>query len=280
MTSSEHDAKSPPQRSRPSPAPLDRKTVLVTRPAAQSSEITRKLEELGATVLHCPTIEIASPVSWDDIDRAIRAVDSYDWLVFTSANGANSFFSRFAKLREQAFRKPASQFICAIGPATARAIESAGARVDLLVKDSRAEGILREIVERLGSEHAIRGLSFLIPCARYTRDFLPVELRRFGARVDAVEAYQTVKPTVDIGSLFQLYQISAITFTSPSTVSNFAKLIEADLLDVLRRDMLACCIGPVTAAAAAEQGFKRIVQAESTSSNALAKAIATSLNNG
>jgi uroporphyrinogen III methyltransferase / synthase len=278
MKSPEHDAKSPTQRDRPSLSPLDRKIVLVTRTAAQSSEITRQLEELGATVLHCPTIEIAPPVSWEDIDRAIGAVGSYDWLVFTSANGAQNFFSRFAELRAQVFQESVSQFICAIGPATARAIESAGARVDLLVKDSRAEGVLREIVERLGSEDAIRELSFLVPCARHARDFLPVELRRLGGRVDVVEAYQTLKPNVDVGSLFQLYQISAITFTSPSTVSNFAKLVEADLLDVLCRDMLAACIGPVTAAAAAEQGFKRIVQADSANSHALAKAIATSVN--
>jgi uroporphyrinogen III methyltransferase/synthase len=280
MRSPETDAKSPTERDRSSLSPLDRKTVLVTRPAAQSTEITSLLEELGATVLHCPTIEIAPPAGWEDVDRAISALEGYDWLVFTSANGANCFFSRFATVREQAFQKPVSQFICAIGPATARAIESAGPPVDLLVKDSRGEGVLREIVERVGSAHAIRGLSFLVPCARHARDFLPVELRRLGGRVDVVEAYQTVKPPVDVGSLFQLYQISAITFTSPSTVSNFADLVDTDLLDVVCKDTLAACIGPVTAAAAAEHGFKRIVQAESANSHALARAIVTAMKDG
>jgi uroporphyrinogen III methyltransferase/synthase len=241
--------------------------------------MTRYLEELGATVVHCPTIEIAPPSSWEDLDRGIAGVESYDWLVFTSANGARSFFGRFAILQGQVFQKPASQFICAIGPATARAVESAGASVDLLVKDSRAEGVVNEIVERLGGDAAIRGLSFLVPSARRGRDFIPAELGRLGAHVDVVEAYQTVQPTMDIESLLRVQRINAITFTSPSTVSNFANLVGADLLAVLCNDLLAACIGPVTAVAAAEYGFKRIVQAKSADSPALVDAIASSLGN-
>jgi uroporphyrinogen III methyltransferase/synthase len=279
MTSRKLDDKSKaaanPKRSRP----LAGKTVLVTRPLSQSSGITRLLEERGAIVVHCATIEIMPPSSWEAIDQAITTIESYDWLVFTSANGAQFFFDRFAGVPDRVFQPPTHLSICAIGPATAKAIEAAGARVDLVVRESTAEGVLREIIERVGSEVAIRGLRFLLPGARQARDFLPVELRRLGAQVDAVEAYQTVKPNADIGSLFQLHKISVITFTSPSTVSNFAKLVGADLLAVLRKDTLVACIGPVTAAAAVEQGFKRIVQAESANAPALVEAIARSVAN-
>ena len=262
-----------PKRARP----LDRKTVLVTRPLTQSSGITRLLEERGAIVVHSATIEITPPSSWAAIDHAITKIESYDWLVFTSAHGAQFFFDRFAEVPDRAFQQPIHQSICAIGPATAKAIEAAGARVNLVVRESTAEGALREIIDRVGSEVAIRGLRFLLPGARHARDFLPVELRRLGAQVDAVEAYQTVRPNVDIGRLFQLHKFSAITFTSPSTVSNFAKLVGADLLAVLCEDTLVACIGPVTAAAAVEQGFKRIVQAESANTQALVEAIARSV---
>ena len=276
MTSQKLDDKSKaaakPKRRRP----LAAKTVLVTRPLTQSSGITGLLEERGAIVVHCATIEITPPGSWEAIDHAITKIESYDWLVFTSANGAQFFFDRFAEVH-RVFQPSIHQSICAIGPATAKAIEAAGTRVDLVVRESTAEGALREIIERVGSEIAIRGLRFLLPGARQARDFLPVELRRLGAQVDAVEAYQTVKPNVDIGSLFQLHKISVITFTSPSTVLNFAKLVGTDLLAVLRKDTLVACIGPVTAAAAIEQGFKRIVQAESATAQALVEAIARSV---
>jgi uroporphyrinogen III methyltransferase/synthase len=277
MTSRNLEDKSKPASNPKRSRPLDGKTVLVTRPLTQSSGITCLLEEQGAIVVHCATIEITPPSSWEEIDQAITTIESYDWLVFTSANGAQFFFDRFAEVPDRAFQPPPHLSICAIGPVTAKAIEAAGARVDLVARESTAEGVLREIIERVGSEVAIRGLRFLLPGARLARDFLPVELRRLGAQVDAVEAYQTVKPSVDIGSLFQLHKINVITFTSPSTVSNFAKLIGAELLAVLRKDTLVACIGPVTAAAAAEEGFERIVQAESANAPALVEAIARSV---
>lgn len=273
MASRKNAAESSTEASRKGIGPLGRETVLVTRPLTQSSEITRLLEERGATVVHCATIEITSPASWEAIDQAIAKIETYDWLVFTSANGAKFFFERFAEVRSPVFQQPGHQSICAIGPATARAIELAGARVNLLVTESRAEGVLREIVERVGGEGAIPGISFLLPAARHARDFLPVELRRLGAQVDAVEAYQTVRPTVDVGALFLRYKIGVITFTSPSTVSNFATLVGADLLAVLQADSLVACIGPVTTAAAMEHGFKRIVQADAPNTQALVEAI-------
>jgi uroporphyrinogen III methyltransferase/synthase len=277
MTSEKLDEKSTPVANPKRSRPLEGKTVLVTRPLTQSGEIARLLEKRSAIVVHCATIEITPPSSWEAIDQVITKIESYDWLVFTSANGAKLFFDRFAEVPDRAFQPPIHQSICAIGPATAKAIEAAGARVDLVARESTAEGVLREIIERVGSEVAIRGLRFLLPGARQARDFLPVELRRLGAQVDAVEAYQTVKPNVDIGSLFQLHKISVITFTSPSTVSNFVKLVGADLLAALRKDALVACIGPVTAAAAVEQGFERIVQAESANAQALVEAIVKSV---
>jgi uroporphyrinogen III methyltransferase / synthase len=277
MASREHDAKT--DRSRMTIQPVSSVTVLVTRPFNQSGEITRQLEEGGAIVVHCATIEITPPASWEALDQAISKIESYDWIVFTSANGAKFFFDRFAGVRGLVFQQASHQSVCAIGPATASAIEMAGARVDLRVRESRAEGVLREIVEHVEGEAAIRGLRFLLPAARHAREFLPSELRRLGALVDPVEAYQTVKPNVDIGALFLRHNIDVITFTSPSTVSNFVKLIEADLLAVLRAKTLVACIGPVTTSAAVERGFKRIVQADAPNTKALVEAIARSVAN-
>ena len=279
MKPHKHDATSTPNDDRMSSTPLNGTTVLVTRPINQSTDLARQLEEFGATVIHCPTIEIGSPENWEGVDRAIGDIVSYDWLVFMSANGARFFFDRSEKLQRKTFHTPATLLICAIGPATAKVIESAGGSVDLTVDDSRAEGVLRGILDRAGGESAVRGLRFLLPCARHARDFLPVELRKLSAQVDVVEAYQTLKPNVDLGSLFTRHEIDAITFTSPSTVSNFAKLAGDKLLAALADDTLAACIGPVTAAAATDHGFKRIVQAQSANAQALAESIVRSLGN-
>jgi uroporphyrinogen III methyltransferase/synthase len=163
--------------------------------------------------------------------------------------------------------------VCAIGPATAKAIENAGIHVDVIAADSKAEGALRAIIEHAGGESKIRGLRFLIPRARIAREVLPVELGRLGARVDAVETYQTVKPDTDIENIIRLLNEAAITFTSSSTVANFAALVGAENLSSLLQNTLVACIGPVTAATALEHGLSKIVQPEVYNTRALVEAI-------
>src|SRR5687767_6874040 len=60
---------------------LKGKTIVTTRAAAQSSDLRDRLVSLGARVIECPTIEIASPESWDKVDEAISRLNSYDWLL-------------------------------------------------------------------------------------------------------------------------------------------------------------------------------------------------------
>jgi uroporphyrinogen III methyltransferase/synthase len=255
--------------------PLKGKTVLITRPRAQSGEMTRYIEQLGATVIHCPTIEIAEPVSWAALDAAIEELATYDWLVFTSANGAEFFFRRLAEKRRD-LAASINTVICAIGPATAKAIEKAGIRVDVIAEDSKAEGALATIIEHTGGENKIRGLRFLIPRARIAREVLPVELSNLGAYVNAVEAYQTVKPDVKTDAIVRLFTegaVDAITFTSSSTVSNFAALVGADDLSTLLQDTLVACIGPVTAATAIGHGITNVIQPDVYNATAMVEAL-------
>jgi uroporphyrinogen III methyltransferase/synthase len=260
--------------------PLLGKKILITRPSGQSDEMAAILEGLGAEVIRCPTIEFAPPDDWSCLDRAIQDLQSYDWIVFTSANGVRFFLQRLksrSPLGLEALHKLTS---CAIGPATASAMQSAGVRVDVTADDSRAEGALVAIVEQLGGETPLKGLRFLIPRAAVARDLLPDELRRLGADVDAVPAYKTIKPDIDgeqIARLFTEGHVDAAAFTSSSTISNFASIVGRKRLGELLRDVVVGCIGPITAATAAEYGLEHIVQPTVYTSDALAGAIAQAL---
>jgi uroporphyrinogen III methyltransferase/synthase len=243
--------------------PLKGLRALVTRGRAQSAEITSLLEEAGAEVINCPTIEIREPGSWAALDAAIEKLESYDWVIFTSTNGVEFFYRRLAQRRGEAARLPDKTITCAIGPATAKALEAASARVDIVARDSKAEGALAAIIEHAGGPDSIRGLRFLIPRARVAREVLPVELSALGATVDAVEAYQTVSPETDGGELKRLLieaPIDVITFTSSSTVSNLAAIVGMKDLSRLLEGVLVACIGPVTARTAREHGLHEIVQ--------------------
>ena len=253
------------------------KTILVTRARTQSDDITTQLEALGASVIHFPTIEIVPPESWAALDASIARIRDYDWIVFTSANGVNFFLSRLAELQQSNITEVlSSKVICAIGPATARAIEAAGATAHVVASDSRAEGALASIIDHLGGEENIRGLKFLIPRARVARETLPEGLRSLSAHVDAVEAYQTVKPDVDrdaVISLFSQNRIDAIAFTSSSTISNLAELTGLTDLSDLLATTLVVCIGPTTAETAAKHGLNSVIQPSLYNAAALVESI-------
>jgi uroporphyrinogen III methyltransferase/synthase len=257
--------------------PLLGKTILVTRARTQSERITTQLEALGASVIHFPTIEIVPPDSWAALDASIGRIRDYDWILFTSANGVNFFLNRFAELRQEDLNDVlSSKVICAIGPATARAIEAAGVTVHVVASDSRAEGALAAIIDHLGGEDNIRGLRFLIPRARVAREALPEGLRSLSAHVDTVEAYQTVKPNVERDAIIRLFsknRIDAITFTSSSTVSNLVELTGLSDLSDLLATTLVVCIGPTTAETAAKHGLKSAIQPALYNAAALVESI-------
>src|SRR3989442_5454681 len=106
--------------------PLQGKTVLITRARGQSSQITARLESLGASVIHCPTIEIVPPTSWTRLDASIDKLEKYDWIAFTSANAVEFFIRRLRDRRKDGTEAIRQLACCAIGPATAEALESAG----------------------------------------------------------------------------------------------------------------------------------------------------------
>ncbi|HKA20598.1 MAG TPA: uroporphyrinogen-III synthase [Blastocatellia bacterium] len=260
--------------------PLRGKRILVTRTKAQSEAITTQLESLGATVVHCPTIEIIPPSSWEPLDDAIARINEYNWLVFTSSNAVRYFFARLNVAYDKRDIALGSQRICAIGPATAAAITEEGAPVHVTAADSVGEGALQAIIEAAGGDQNLKGLRILLPRARAAREFLPAALRNLGAHVDAVEAYRTIKPKIDSDNIFRLFtesSIDAVTFTSSSTVKNFAELAGLTDLSDLLSGIVVACIGPVTADTAAAHGLKQVVQPAEFNSSALVDALVAAI---
>jgi uroporphyrinogen III methyltransferase / synthase len=256
--------------------PLRGKTVLVTRPRGQSEDIAAQLEALGAAVIHCPTIEVVPPSSWAPLDASIRKIKQYDWIVFTSANGVHFFFHRLNENGSESGAALRGCVVCAIGPATARALELAGAAAHVIATDSKAEGALTAIIDYLGGDENVRGKRFLIPRAKVAREILPEGLRRLGARVDAVETYRTVKPDVERETVLRIFKENSIdvaTFTSSSTISNFAAIVGLQDLSNLLANVLIACVGPVTAETAASHGLRNIIQPDLYNADALIESI-------
>ena len=257
--------------------PLTGITVFVTRAAGQAAELSTLLESYGATVITCPTIEIREPDSFERLDEALDHLYGYDWLIFTSTNGVEFFLQR---LRNRGLKIEDLDEIkvCAIGQRTAEKLHEAHVHVDIVPSQSTAEGVFATLSEFVGGEERLHGLNVLLPRAAVGRDYLPKALEEAGARVDVVTAYQTVLPeNFDRGRLSAMLAGSGdcVAFTSPSTIRNLAKLFDTHDLGKTLPGVVIACIGPVTAAAAVEYGFRADIQPGQQTVKDLADAIAS-----
>jgi len=250
--------------------PLFGKRILVTRAREQASEFTELLEAQGAEVLQFPLIEFAPPETWEPLDQAIERLETYRWVIFTSANGVGAFFLRLRALRQDARRLGAAK-ICAIGPATAETLERHSIIPDVVPREFRAEGVVEAF-----KQYDLHGARILLPRAEVARDLLPKELDKLGATVEVVPAYRTLRADADREMLVQLFQdrkIDLVTFTSSSTVTAFMELLGTEDLKARLEGVRIACIGPITAATAEGFGVSVDIQPKQYTIPALAASI-------
>lgn len=229
--------------------------VLVTRPRAQADAFARLLEKSGATVLVLPTVEIVAPQDWSAADEAMRRLADYRMLIFTSANGVERFLARLEEQGKSPETLRRMQCV-AIGPATADAARASGLNVGIVPQVYRAEGVVQAVAEAVGDD--LQGLKILLPRALKAREVLPQELRKLGARVDVVPVYRSVVPEEAGRRLRECLDagVDLATFTSSSTVHNFARLVEQEGLGPRLQDVVVACIGPITADTATANGLE------------------------
>jgi uroporphyrinogen III methyltransferase/synthase len=239
--------------------PLFGRRILVTRSREQAGELIDMLEERGAEAIAAPAIRIAPPEDPEALDRACAQAGTFDWIVFTSANGVDAFMARLLAIGD--IRELKGVRICTTGAATAARVQRYGIRVDLTPSEFRAEAV----AEALRGATELKGVRFLLPRADIARDFLADELRAAGAEVADVAAYRTVPATVeregdpDVYRMLLDRQVDAITFTSASTVRNFADMLGRDQAADLLTPVVVASIGPVTAEAAQQLGIRTTV---------------------
>lgn len=257
--------------------PLSGRTVMITRARAQAAEFAAALEAFGARVVACPTIEIVAPDTYAPLDETIENLFGYDWIVFTSANAVEHFLHRLETQGKDVSELDGLR-VCAIGEATSERLVAARIHVDVVPQKFQAEGVFAALETYLGGREHFENLNFLLPRAAVARDFLPRALEDAGARVDVVPAYRTVRPeTTDrarIEALLVGGGVDCITFTSSSTVHNFAQLFDTrDLRGVLAGVRVAC-IGEITSQTAAEYGLRTDIQPAEFTAPSLARAVA------
>jgi uroporphyrinogen III methyltransferase / synthase len=254
--------------------PLFGKRIVVTRSREQAGELVDLLESLGAEAVAAPMIRVGPPDDYGPLDAAVAEAGTYDWIIFTSANGVEFFMHRLGAGSGD-IRDLKGVKIVAIGPATADRLARYGLRIDLQPAESRAEAI----VQALREMEDLKGKRFLLPRADIAREVLPDELRKSGADVTEVVAYRTVLAEIeregdpDIYRMLLEKRVDVVTFTSASTVKNFVQIFGAEQSPDLLNATVVASIGPVTAEAAEQYGIKTAIMPEEYTIPALVDAI-------
>ena len=229
--------------------PLAGRRILVVRPAAQGAASAEILRAAGAEPVLVPLIELLAPTDGGSaLAEAVGRLASYDWLVCTSANGAERLAGSLGELH-----LPSSLRVAAIGPATAAALATAGATVSLLPEQFVAESL----VESFPSPGARNGSGrVLVVRAEVARDVLPDGLAAKGWSVDVVAAYRARHRVLAAAERAAAVTCDTVIFTSPSVVEAFC-----DQPEPLPVPGTVAVIGPVTASAARRRGLPVHVEA-------------------
>ena len=268
--------------------PLAGRRILVTRAAHQAGKLSDGLRALGAEPVEVPVIEIQPPSDFAPLDRALRQLDSYDWLILTSANTVRALAERAAHL-SVSVENVAPRQVAAIGAATAEAARLAGLPVTLVPESYVAESLVASILHgsQTASADALKGHGFsratdsqqtpralapegslhnqrvLIARAAVARDVIPDALRAAGATVDVVDAYLNVMPASAPALLREALKkgIDAVAFTSSSSVTHLAGAAEKTGIAFPFAGVAAISIGPITSKTLRERGWDPAAEA-------------------
>ncbi|HMP83594.1 MAG TPA: uroporphyrinogen-III C-methyltransferase [Verrucomicrobiota bacterium] len=227
--------------------PLFGQRIVVTRSRKQAQELSKKFADLGADVVEIPTIKQTLPSSIDDLKDALLELNTYEWLVFTSANGVSAFFDLFFKAHKDT-RDIGGARIAAVGPGTAARLQELHLQVDLMPEEALGSKIAAEFAKYQNIEN----VSMCLFRAEKANPDLPRELEKLGAIVDDIACYQTVAESEDTeGNGDGLLEHGAdwLTFTSGSTVEHFHARFDLPALLKKFPQMKIASIGPETSKA-------------------------------
>jgi uroporphyrinogen-III synthase len=252
-----------------SPRPLEGRVVVITRRPEQSAELRRALEERGATVLELPAIEMAPPSDPGPLDAALRRLEGFGWVAFTSANAVRAVAGRLRELALPGAISARGPLVAVVGEATAHALDEAFPGNEVALRpagEENAQGLAEAFARR-----GVRGARVLLPTSSQGRTDLEEGLREAGALVERVVAYDTRSPPGLASDLEECLRRGPdlFVFASPSAVQGLA--------GPGLRGRPAVVIGPTTEAAAREAGLRVLGVARSPKAPGLAEAVVRAL---
>ena len=248
---------------------LEGKRIVVTRAPEQARELIERFGSLGAEVILLPAVSFSRVNESKPLDRAIAGLETFEWVLFTSANAARFFAQRCRELGHE-LPGTSGPLYAAVGPATAKAAAADGIRIEFVAREFRGDALAHEL------ETTLKGKRVLLPRSRRATSDLPKALTANGANVSEVVAYETG----GVGSLdkkaaetFRSGNADVVAIFSPSAVENLLSEFGAETLRQVAANAAFAAVGPVTGAAIRDAGLTVSIQAREVTAAALVEAV-------
>ena len=258
------------------PLALTGRRIAVTRAREQAPELSRKLAALGADVIELPLIQVVKDIEKDPLADVMLELGSYDWIVFTSANGVRFFMEEFLRLFDDIRALGLLRFAC-VGDTTAAAVRGFHLKVECQPKVATAEALATELI----ATGSLDSAKMLVITGNMNREVLVTKLEEARAIVDCLQVYRTEKTDLTAepaAADFRARGADAILFASSSAVQSFVDQAAARRLEKDARRPLAGSIGPQTSDTMKQVGMPIDFIAKTPSLDSLVDALVKNLN--
>jgi uroporphyrinogen-III synthase len=250
---------------------LTGKTILITRSEDQADRFIELIELSGGKAILFPTITIHNPDDWQDCDRALENLNSFDGIIFTSRNSVDKFIERL-NFKNIPLSSLSSSLLFAVGEKTKSTLEKHNLKINAIPENYTAE-FLAETIKTFSVQNKI----FLFPRGNLGSDVLIDKLTGYGAEVKSIVVYKTEKTIPEnlhlVEKELSAGNIDVVTFTSPSTVKNFFSLFSQEAKKGFIGKTIFAVIGEVTAEALRKFGIEPVVTAKPSTIEGLMEGI-------
>ncbi|MDI6804521.1 MAG: uroporphyrinogen-III synthase [Bacteroidota bacterium] len=218
-----------------------------------------------------PTIKITDPDDWQECDRAVEYLNSFDGIIFTSRNSVEKFIARI-NFKNIPLSALSSTLLFAVGEKTKSILEKHKLKTNAIPENFTAESLVETI-----KTFSVQNKKFLFPRGNLGRDVVIDKLSEYGAEVKSVVVYKTEKAIPDnlhsIEKELLEGKIDVVTFTSPSTVTNFFSLFSEDTKSQFIKNIIFAVIGEVTAKSLRKFGIEPTIIAKPSTNKGIVEGI-------
>ena len=249
-------------------------TVLVS-PADPNRDLSATLERSGIRCIRSPRLQVGTPCDGSQLRDAIENIFGYDWLILKNPRAAEYFVHSF--LADHRQDELDELRILTIGSETTDQANRFQIHVDIAIERFAIDTVCEALKDYVGDVEPAR-LNVLVPNANISRELFEEQLEAGGARVDSVAAYRTCSNADELTKLKALLAgggIDGVTFSSASSIDEFACVFDTDDLPRLLQGVEVFCADHLTMPAANEFGLSRTLMPSAPSAESLADLIQT-----